>query len=254
MVRRARSPDHPFLDLETCIARVQEIRSQYHTASVDKEAIAKCIGYSSLGGAAMRSIASLSHYGLVESTAKGEVSVTQLALDLIYAETEEERIGFMRTALFHSKAFESIHQKFGEVIPPVDGVVSFLCKNGFVEKAAIRAARKYVDSFQLIESIQTSDRDGGSLFEEKNVGSESTRDLGFFTFPKKTPSMIQTSGDFQDLVRGTISTGDTFRLLGTSSFNADQLQDVIDILEAHVKVGKRRRASPQDVDESPQGP
>ena len=58
-----------------------------------------------------------------------------------------------------------------------------------------------------------------------------------------------TGGEYRDLVRGDVGDSNAFRLLGKDRFNAEELQDIIDILELQMKIAKRRVARSQAVDE-----
>ena len=56
-------------------------------------------------------------------------------------------------------------------------------------------------------------------------------------------SQASVGGEFRELVRGDVGDGNAFRLLGKDKFNAEQLQDIIDMLELQMKIAKRRACS-----------
>ena len=248
--KKQRSPRYPSLDFETAVDKVRAVQSACGRAAVDRETLAKCMGYSSLSGTALGGLASLSSYGLLEKRGKGEAAVTDLAMQILFAESAEEHAQAARQAALSPVVFSQIADKFGGHAPHKEVVISFLRRNGFTENAAAIAVRTYVNSMEYVESLGDNER--------SDSGSENAQDLSEpraepVTAPTggNAPMMSQASvgGEFRELVRGDVGDGNAFRLLGKDKFNAEQLQDIIDMLELQMKIAKRRAAQSQSVDE-----
>ena len=233
---KARSPSYPSLLLEGAIEKTKKIHLAYNKSHVAREAIAKCIGYSSLSGSALTALGSLTSYGLLERRGKGEAAVSELALKILFAESSEERADATREALLTPSCFAKINEKFGDHVPETDGIVAFLCRNSFTQNAGQNAAKAYVGSLQFVKSQGESDRSDVAVATIDNVEVEST----FEATPVMNQS-IATSGEFRELVRGTVGDGNAFRLMGKSEFTPDQWQVVMDMLDIQVKTAKRQQ-------------
>ena len=241
--KKIRSPSYPSIDLETAVDKARIIQAAYRISSVDREALAKAIGYSSMSGTALQALASLISYGLLEKRGKGEAGISELAMRILFAESAEEHADSARQAALTPPAFAQVEDKFGGHIPHQDGVIAFLCRNGFTQKAGKIAARTYLNSMRFIGALGDSDRN--------DIGAQTTENLSPETVAptvaaeERTVMMNQTStvGEYRELVRGSVGGGNAFRLLGKAEFDADQWQDVMDMLEVQVKIATRRMSA-----------
>ena len=234
--KRIRSPSYPALDLETAVDKVREAQSAYSTVAVDREALAKSIGYSSLSGAALQALAALTSYGLLEGRGKGEAGVTELAMQVLFAESKEEYAQAARRAALSPPVFAQITEKFENHLPHKDGVVSFLCRSGFTEKAAKIAARAYVNSMNYVASLGDSERN------DRGAVAGQTASLSVTEESVSMASQGNAVGEFRDLVRGHTSDGSTFRLLVNSDFGEEQWEDAMAMLQVQFDIAKRKAA------------
>ena len=240
--RKLRSPSYPTIDLEVAVAKVRDIQSAYSTSSVDREAIASVMGYTSMSGTALQTLSSLISYGLLEKRGKGEAGVTDLAMQILFAESTGEYANAAREAALRPSIFGQVAEKFGSHVPHKDGVVAFLRRNRFTEKAAEIATKMYISSMRFVGTLGDGDRSDSAEPVVENV-SPSTADPAVEMTTGRTPMMNQANavGEFRELVRGSVSGGSAFRLLGKTEFDAEQWQDVMDMLEVQIKIAKRRR-------------
>ena len=96
-------------------------------------------------------------------TSKGEAAVTDLAMQILFAESAEEHAQAARQAALSPVVFSQIADKFGGHAPHKEVVISFLRRNGFTENAAAIAVRTYVNSMEYVESLGDNERsDSGS--------------------------------------------------------------------------------------------
>src|SRR3546814_2087386 len=70
------------------------------------------ICYSGQSGASDKALASLAHYGLTEKTGKGEIKVSQLAVDIIHPESPSQEAASLMRAGFNPQVFKDIYQRF----------------------------------------------------------------------------------------------------------------------------------------------
>lgn len=232
--RKPRSPSYPSLDLEAAIGRAGRIQSVYSISSVDRAAIVTAMGYSGLSGSALQALASLTAYGLLERRGKGEAGITELAMKVLFSESSGERAEGAREAALSPPAFAMIASKFGEQqTTGADGIVAFLCRNGFNAKAAGIAARSYIESMRFLASIDDDRGDAPQAPLEEAVIAP--------TVAAPEQAYREATGKFRDLVRGETSDGVVFRLLVDSDLGPAQWGEVMTVLAAHAEIGGHRR-------------
>lgn len=235
--KRPRSPSYPSLSLEAAIDKVRDVQTNYRTSSVDRETLARAMGYTGLSGASLQALASLTAYGLLEKQGKGEARVTDLAMRILFAESADELMVAKRQAAASPTVFSQIAEKFDGHVPNKEGIVSFLRRNGFTENAAETAAQTYVESMNFVASLEDGDRTGHDP-ESGEKSTPSTRSEEDRTMLQATPN-----GEFKDLVRGCTVDGAAFRLLVNAEFGEEQWGDAMEILNAQFNIIKRRSAA-----------
>lgn len=153
-----RSPSYPAMPLREAIAAVGKIEAQYRTSPVDRVAGAKLIGYKSLSGPANQALAALASYGLVDRAGKGEMRVTQRAKAILHPDNNEEKSKNLWDAALEPKLFRELRERFADVeIPPDDGVVSYLNRQGFNQTAIRPAARAFLSTLSYLKEAGVSD-------------------------------------------------------------------------------------------------
>lgn len=151
-----RSPSYPNLSLPSAISAVAKIESKYRASPVDRGDAAKLLGYSSLSGPANKTLASLSTYGLVESSGKGEMKVTPLAKAILHPKDKDERNAALRAAAFTPNLFNELQERFKDISPPEEGVETFLNRQGFNQNAVRPAAKAYLNTLSYLEEAGAS--------------------------------------------------------------------------------------------------
>ena len=165
-----RSPAYPAVPLRDAISNVKKIEAAYRRSSVDREAAAKLIGYSGLSGPANKTLAALAQYGLVERAGKGEMRVTALAQAVLHPDNEAEKRRALREAAFGSGLFQELQERWPNMVPPEDGVVTYLYRQGFNQSAIKPAARAYLQTLSLLEEAGAGESHG----LEQRPGADST--------------------------------------------------------------------------------
>jgi hypothetical protein len=157
-----RSPSYPNAPLSEAIGQVRKIETQYRLSPVDRVDAAKLIGYSSLSGPASAALSSLAHYGLVERAGKGEMRVTALAQAILHPDGESEKRESLRRAAFEPALFRELHERFPNMTPPMDGIITYLNRQGFNQTATKPAARAYLQTLSFLEEAGANESHGAS--------------------------------------------------------------------------------------------
>jgi hypothetical protein len=155
-----RSPSYPSSSLGEAITHVRKIEALYRLGPVDRVAGAKLIGYAGLSGPANQALASLAQYGLVERAGKGEMRVTERARAILHPNSDEEKRQGLQTAAFEPQLFRELHERWPSMIPPEDGVVTYLNRQGFNQSAIRPAAKAYLQTLAFLEEANASISNG----------------------------------------------------------------------------------------------
>lgn len=172
-----RSPSYPSAPLGEAIAQVAKIEKLYRQSQVDREVAAKLIGYSSLSGPAAKSLAALASYGLVERAGKGEMRVTARARAILHPDSLTERRQNLISAAFEPNLFQELRERWPDMIPPEDGIVTYLHRQGFNQSAIRPAMKAYRETLQFLEQEGATESHGkpgglGSDFSRAEGGED----------------------------------------------------------------------------------
>lgn len=170
-----RSPSYPNMPLGEAVAQVAKIEKLYRQGQVDREVAAKVIGYSSLSGPAAKSLAALANYGLVERAGKGEMRVTSRARAILHPDNLQERRDCLRAAAFDPHLFHQLRERWPDMVPPEDGIMTYLNRQGFNQSAIRPAMRAYRDTLLFLEQEGASESHGNA---PQNVSDSEVRKDG----------------------------------------------------------------------------
>jgi hypothetical protein len=120
------------------------------------------IGYSGLSGPANQTLAALAQFGLVERAGKGEMRVTARAQEILHPNNEEEKRIALRSAAFEPTLFRDLQDRWPDMIPPEDGVVTYLNRQGFNQSAIRPATRAYLQTLHYLQEAGASESHGVS--------------------------------------------------------------------------------------------
>lgn len=165
-----RSPSYPSMSLRDAVDATAKIEGQYRSSPVDRTIAAKIIGYSTLSGPANKALAALASYGLLERAGKGETRVTDRARAIIHAEHDRERTDNLLAAASEPELFRELRERFeGIPVPPEDGVVTHLNRQGFNPSAVKPAAKAFLQTMEYIQELDESESHGN----QSSNGAES---------------------------------------------------------------------------------
>lgn len=169
-----RSPSYPVMSLADAVAAVHKIEGQYRSSKVDREIAAKMIGYSSLSGPANKALAALAQYGLVERAGKGEMRVTPRARAILHPDNAVEKRNELQAAALEPSLFREMKERWPDVMPPEEAVISYFNRRGFNPSAIRPAARAYLQTLLYLEEEGDSDSHGRESPAGAGDGSEAT--------------------------------------------------------------------------------
>jgi len=149
---RAQSPGYPNMSLPKAIGAVRKIFDADRRNPIDRVVAAKHIGYSGQSGASDKALASLAHYGLTEKTGKGEIRVSQLALDIIHPDPNDTgaRRQSLREAGFNPGIFKELRERFGDHVSE-DTLRTYLIRNNFQDIAINPVINAYMETCRYLE-------------------------------------------------------------------------------------------------------
>lgn len=165
-----RSPSYPNAPLGEAISQVAKIEQLYRQSPVDREVAAKLIGYSGLSGPATKALAALASYGLVERAGKGEMRVTSRAVAILHPDNLQERRQALAEAAFDPSLFQELRGRWPDMIPPEDGILTYLHRQGFNQSAIRPAMKAYRETLHFLEQEGANESHGKEHSEAPDSG------------------------------------------------------------------------------------
>lgn len=150
MTGKKRSPKYPMLGLPEALKQINLVWSKNQMHAAPREVVAKALGYNALHGKSLRLIAALIQYGLLEQAGK-ELRVSQLAMQYLHPESEEEKKAALRNAAAKPPLFSRLNEKFPGGTPSDELVLNYLVRQSFLPKAAEKALRAYRETNELVD-------------------------------------------------------------------------------------------------------
>lgn len=163
-----RSPSYPNMPLREAIEAVAKIEKPYRSSPVDRVDAVKLIGYSGLSGPANKALAALAAYGLLERAGKGEARVTERARDILHAESPAQRTARLMEAAMEPALYRELRERFDMPVPPEDGVVTYLNRQGFNPNAVRPAAKAFLQTMSYLQELGATDSHGVSAEPARN--------------------------------------------------------------------------------------
>lgn len=154
---RMRSPNYPSLSLMQSLDMVAKIHRANRTNIITREDAAQAMGYSGLTGRSMTVLAALIHFGLLAKAGKGDVRVTQVAVDALHGIDDSERNTALLKAAFTPQLFQDIYERFPDGIPSEAAIRSYLIKQEFSDAAVGPAVTAFLATYREVENIRESE-------------------------------------------------------------------------------------------------
>lgn len=243
-MNQQRSPHYPNISLPEAIARARRAFDLDRQAPLDREVAAKHIGYSGRSGTSDKVIGSIIQYGLFESVGKGEVRVSQRALDIFHPLNEQQKREAIQKAAYAPAVFRVLRDRFGAgVVPSEDSATSYLIREKFLPNAIDRVYSSYVATCQFLKQEGATDFAVPSPDEEEeSIASESAapRAEDPEPFAPLSPARSKPNSPYRNmeahgmqrmLTQGMLSKNATFEIIVTGKIGPKEIETLIRKLE-----------------------
>lgn len=192
---RVHSPGYPNTSLPKALAHARSIHAADRRNIIDREAAVKHMGYSGQSGAADKALASLAHYGLVEKAGKGQTRVTQLAVDILHPDTQEQRKKALAEAAYTPSIFAEIRERFQDGHPSESALRSWLVRENFLDRAIGPVVSSYMETLRYLEQEGAFESGGPSHIDTAESNHPNTSDRGVQFGGAKVGDLIQWESD-----------------------------------------------------------
>lgn len=250
---RTRSPGYPNFSLREAVKRAERIFSADRRNPIDRENAAKHMGYSGISGAADKALATMMHFGLLERTGKGEVCISQSALDILHPQSESHRKQALNAAAYRPQLFATLLSRFPDGASEAT-LKSFLVRENFLDRAIGPALSAYEDTCSYLKQegayeshgLQGSEAEesGTEEFEEFSMPEAETLTKRPAPPPATPPVDIVTPG-LRKFVINLPNGGDAV-LSYPADLTSEGYQDLQDYLDLFFKKAKRQAPPPVD--------
>ncbi len=167
---RLKSPKYPNYPLNTAIDNIRKIYEADRTSQLPREVIAKHLGYSGLSGASDSNIATLGQYGLLERVSKGEMRVSQTAVDILMPENEDQKQRAINQAAVSPPLFSEIRNHFEGHNPSIQALRTYLLRRDFHDRAIEPVIKSFAPTMAMMKKQNESE--SGGVLNEKPTESE----------------------------------------------------------------------------------
>lgn len=199
--KRPRSPSYPVIDLGAAVQRAEAIYKHDGKYFAPIDTILSHWGYSARGGRALRQVAALKKFGLIEeegSQSERQVKLSQLGLYIVMPDSPERTESLKKAAMLPA-IHKELRDKYGDGLPSDSTVRWYLkAERGFTEKAAAELLAEYRATLRFAGLDTTpdpgdtvEDTDNRSADEEESQNADMT-DMGTETPLQHGPKRVET--------------------------------------------------------------
>lgn len=169
---RMRSPSYPSIPLAEAIELVRKLHSTNRTNVIDRLSAVQDIGYSGLSGRALSILAALAQYDLIAKAGKGQIKVTQIAVDILHSVELIDRDAALTRAANAPRLFAELRERFPDGIPSENAIRSWLVQQDYADTALGPAIKSFVETNHFIENTIVSDSVGNDDQNESETPDE----------------------------------------------------------------------------------
>lgn len=239
---RTQSPGYPQFALPKAITGVRKIFEADRRSVIDREVAQKHIGYSGASGAADKALATLLHFGLLEKVGKGQVRVTQGAVDILHPDSDATRRSALLQAGLRPQIYKDLHDRFGEHVSDT-ALQSYLVRENFLDRAIGPVSNGYLETTRFLEQEKAfesggterqneresdlQDDDAGDEMHEESVIERPVAPRS----PMPTPPIAIAVGE-TEWMRSPLGRDKAVRLLVTGTMQGKDIGKLIKLLEA----------------------
>ena len=186
---RARSPAYPALPLGDSIDLARKLWDAQRKQESHIDSVLKTLGYSSRNGRALRVVASLNHYGLIEESGSKDnrkIRLSETAQDIIHLPDSDPRKGAaLKTAALQPAIHAALWERYGAHLPDDNSISPFLIRDkGYNDDVVPSLIENYRATFALANLDKIED----PKLDETPDNSKGAGVLSNPTPPKPNPS------------------------------------------------------------------
>ena len=170
---RIRSPNYPAVGLQEAIGLAQKLYESQHQTPEDREIIAQHLGYGGLNGISLKLLSALIKYGLLEKAGEGRLRVTDLAINIIFPESED-RSQSIRAAAFAPVLFSDIRERWPEHPPTDESLRGYLVRRQFSQSAIDGVMKSYRETIDLVTRESSGYDSSGTSSEDHEMPTLAT--------------------------------------------------------------------------------
>lgn len=156
---RLRSPGYPNAPLGEVIDLVSKIHEKDRQHPVTREVAAQHMGFRGLTGTSDRALSALMHYGLAEKAGKGEIRVSDLALQIIHPSNADEKMRALQEAAFSPDLFKELRGRYPGEPPSSSSLGSYLSRSNFAPAAIPSAVKAYLETCYYLQRERAYESD-----------------------------------------------------------------------------------------------
>lgn len=236
---RSQSPGYPQFALPKAITATRKIFDADRRSVIDREVAQKHMGYSGQSGAADKALATLLHYGLLERVGKGQVRVSQAAIDIIHPDSESARRRALLDAGFRPQIFKDLRERFGDHVSEA-ALHSYLVRENFLDRAIAPVSNGYLDTMRYLEQEKAFESGGTERLDHEESGpSDDDRDdemddalvVERPSAAPAAPAPRLEAGE-AEWMRNPLGRDTAVRLLVTGKMGSREIGKLIKLLEA----------------------
>lgn len=249
---RSQSPGYPQFALPKAISGVRKIFDADRRSPIDRSVAQKHIGYSGPSGAADKALATLAHYGLIERVGKGEVRVSQRAVDILHPDSDGARRKALLEAGFAPQVFKDLRERFGDHVSE-SALHSYLVRENFLDRAIAPVSNGYLQTMRYLEQEKAFESRGNGPTEVKESpqSDDDWSDEMDATLVEDRPSppsppMRAEPGE-TEWMRNLVSRDTKVRLLVSGEMGPKEIGRLIKLLEAQKAVLDDDEEDPDDI-------
>jgi hypothetical protein len=170
---RIRSPGYPSISLSEAIELTSKIFASNRHNTTDREAAVKDMGYSGVTGQSAKMLADLAHFGLVQRSGKGGISVTDVAARILHPHNPQEKRQALLEAAYSPELFSEIRANWPDGFVSENSLKAYLMRKGFATAAVQPAIKAYLDTYGFLQQEDATEShrfEGRTDRESPDVG------------------------------------------------------------------------------------
>lgn len=180
VTKRKRSPNYPAMSLPEAIKLVEKIYKDSQRYPANSEAFAKILGYKSLSGRALRVIATLSAFGLLEGRGD-ELRVSDLGESIcIDPKDTPGYANAVRQAAHMPPIYDEVFTRYDKKLPGDQVLRAFLLRNEYSQNAVNRLCNDLRETYDFVQDLEFTEVEEDNTSDTDEYGTigrnpESTR-------------------------------------------------------------------------------